>query len=76
MGDLLLKPDLYFVLFASQLKRLRKNSRIRVNQKEKHPPGAKAQRLICCICGTTQVVPFQSNPPLSSFSQLLFLGSF
>jgi hypothetical protein len=34
----------------------------------KHPSGAKARHLFCCICGTTEVVPFQNNPPLSSFS--------
>jgi hypothetical protein len=34
----------------------------------KHPSVAKARRLYCCIYGTTEVVPFQNNPPLSSFS--------
>ena len=26
-----------------------------------HASGAKARRLFCCICGTTEVVPFQNS---------------
>src|ERR1035437_8802713 len=35
---------------------------------EKHPAGAKAQRLLSGICGTTKVVPCYKTGLLSSFS--------
>jgi hypothetical protein len=35
---------------------------------EKHTAGAKAQRLFCCICGTTEVVPCYKTGQLSRFS--------
>jgi hypothetical protein len=28
---------------------------------ERQTSGAKARRLFCCICGTTEVVPFQNS---------------
>jgi len=35
---------------------------------EKHTPGAEARPLFCCVCGTTEVVPFQSVCSKEGFS--------
>jgi hypothetical protein len=35
--------------------------RIADERAENHPSGAKAQPLFCCVYGTAEAVPFQSN---------------
>jgi hypothetical protein len=39
-----------------------------VKRGEKHASGAKAQRSFCCVCGATEVVPFQNPCWRQSFS--------
>jgi hypothetical protein len=40
-------------------KQAAEKGRLSSDMPERHTSGAKARRLFCCICGTTEVVPFQ-----------------
>jgi hypothetical protein len=62
--------------YAAWRKGVRKMGRFRGGISEKHPSGAKAQPLFCCICGATEVVPFQNLCRGSVFPQPVKLCPF